>query len=738
MGNVTCCKRPNEIIEDRDLLKKSTMKRNILLKKEISSLSGQDQESPFITLTEKEREKEYHNTDLNSNIYTDTNTNTNININPRKKNKYINSIEDEDNKLVDLEKKQENIQHQGTLGPSDNLRKKKLKNLRAQSQSSEDPIFYSYNSNTKTRNEYEQTQNLTVENIVTKNNEGTKRKLTNENQRKEEIINNNNINTNININNNLYNSQYSNNNNNINNNQETDDISEKGPMDRVKRVRNKNISLNNDNRSINNNDNNIVNDNVKIKSEIKNIDLGEQSKLFENKNKYFVPPTNQSVDFINNKYLTNTPLSNSPSDRNHPSPTQENNNIQSQNIDQPLQTNNNNNNNQIIEQRNEIEEKEEKDVSDNNRNSQENENNSENEDIQVEGEDPIDSNEVYQRPNDEEVNADNENINNNENINDNNTNENKEKEKEEEDARNSVEQVNASGQLSNSEIDALYKLCLSKGETVPDDDFSVDNYKQFYPEDEPFFNFDKGEVAHAKIVISPDDIELLEIYDGEINDEDKKHGYGVSTTAFYVRKGNWRDGEFTGWGRESRRNYDVLEGKFVNGLLNGKGYYKNNQGNIYVGDFVNSQRDGYGELSTNRIHYIGEFKEDKLNGKGVIEFLKEGQKYEGDFKDNDINGVGIFSWKNGDVYEGEMSNGKMNGHGIYKYANGQIYDGEYVDGIREGKGRIIYEGKVIYDGEFKGGHRFEQGEIRDSSRSERSDFGENKDNNEENEESPQN
>ena len=125
-----------------------------------------------------------------------------------------------------------------------------------------------------------------------------------------------------------------------------------------------------------------------------------------------------------------------------------------------------------------------------------------------------------------------------------------------------------------------------------------------------------------------------------------------------MRKGTWRNGEFTGWGRESRRNRDVLEGKFINGNVCGKGYLKNNRGNIYFGDFVNSKREGYGELYTNKIHYIGEFRDDQLNGKGVIEFLKEGHKYEGEFKNNEINGKGIFSWKNGDVYEGEMSNGK--------------------------------------------------------------------------------
>jgi hypothetical protein len=152
MGTVTCCKRPNELIEDKDLLKKTTLKRNILLKKDLSQSSGQ--ESPFITLNEKES----HSIDTKTNIYTDMNTNININ---SRKNKYTNNVEDEDNKLIDLEKKEENIENQPTIGPSDNHRKKRSKNMNVQSQSPEEPNYYTYNSNFKTRNEYEQTQTQT-------------------------------------------------------------------------------------------------------------------------------------------------------------------------------------------------------------------------------------------------------------------------------------------------------------------------------------------------------------------------------------------------------------------------------------------------------------------------------------------------------------------------------------------------------------------------------------------------
>lgn len=288
MGTVTCCKRPNEVIEDKDLLKKATIKRDIRLKKDISKFSGQ--ESPFVTLNEKDN----HNIEINSNMNNSTNN-------------ILSSNAEDENKLIDLEK--ENLEHEPTIGPSDNLRKRKLKNIKNQNQSPKDAINYTYNSNNKTKNEYEQTQsatNTTKEKNKIENTRRENQQKPNENIKREEIIN-------TNINKNLYNTQYSN-----NNQQQINDNSEKTPMDRVKRRNDKiinSVSDDNNKEPINNNSKNI-----KIKPEIQNINIREQNiilqnKLVEGNNKYFIPPTNRSIDFINNKYDSNSSPSNSPSDK---------------------------------------------------------------------------------------------------------------------------------------------------------------------------------------------------------------------------------------------------------------------------------------------------------------------------------------------------------------------------------------------------------------------------------------
>ena len=252
------------------------------------------------------------------------------------------------------------------------------------------------------------------------------------------------------------------------------------------------------------------------------------------------------------------------------------------------------------------------------------------------------------------------------------------------------------------DLTKYYAILDEFGPVEPDDDFQLDGWKQFYPLDDPFFNWNKGVVAPNWRVYNPEDRMNLAVYEGDMANG-MRHGFGRLTTPKYVRLGTWRNDQFTGWGRESRRNGDVLEGKYIDGRVTGKGILKNAKGNLYVGDFVDNKRHGYGELDTNRLHYKGQFLGDRFNGKGIIHFKIEGHDYDGDFRDNEINGSGVFRWTNGDVYDGQMTRGKMNGFGRYTYANGQIYEGNYVNGVKEGKGKLTYPNGFVYDGDFIGG-----------------------------------
>ena len=253
-------------------------------------------------------------------------------------------------------------------------------------------------------------------------------------------------------------------------------------------------------------------------------------------------------------------------------------------------------------------------------------------------------------------------------------------------------------------LNDIYKHC-SLGKQIPEieDDFSEDGWRRYYPSNERFFLYQKGDVFSNQIRLKNiDDPENIEIYEGETNFDNLKHGFGVLTNPHYILKGSWRKGEFTGWGRKLYRNGDVLEGKFINGEINGKGIYKNKD-SLYIGEFINGERCGKGDLTTQNYHYKGDFKRNNFNGFGVIEFLIEEHRYEGNFENNEINGKGIYKWKNGDIYEGEMKCGKMNGFGKYTYNDGKIYEGEYVNGIKSGKGKLSYPNGNSFNGYFKDG-----------------------------------
>ena len=254
-------------------------------------------------------------------------------------------------------------------------------------------------------------------------------------------------------------------------------------------------------------------------------------------------------------------------------------------------------------------------------------------------------------------------------------------------------------------INKLYTKLSSYGDITANlNQFDENGWKRYYPSEDQFFLYPKGEVYNNQIRIkNKNDIKNIEIYEGEINYKNMKHGNGILTTSKYIMKGTWRNDQFTGWGKKLYRNGDSYEGKFINGEINGKGILKNKEGNIYIGDFINSIRDGNGELTTENYKYSGQFKDNKFNGKGKIEFINEESTYEGQFEDNEIEGKGIYKWKNGDIYEGQMKKGKMHGFGKYTYNDGRIYEGEYSEGIKNGRGKFIYSGDKIYEGMFVNG-----------------------------------
>ena len=244
----------------------------------------------------------------------------------------------------------------------------------------------------------------------------------------------------------------------------------------------------------------------------------------------------------------------------------------------------------------------------------------------------------------------------------------------------------------NMRLKQLFDLCNRNGKPRSVDDFDPNKYTMFYSKDDPYFYIDKNGIIPNNIkVYNEGDQNNLQIYQGDFNASGQRHGIGKCTTPYYILIGMWKNDKFSGWGRESRSNGDVFEGRYENGLLNGKGIFLNSKRVKYIGDFRNTRRWGKGELITDKFLYQGDFYNNQLHGKGRIKFFRDGIEYKGSFNYDKIEGFGTFRWSNGDTYLGHVKNGKMDGYGIYRYSNGKEYKGFFNRGEKASDKMSNYE-----------------------------------------------
>jgi len=163
--------------------------------------------------------------------------------------------------------------------------------------------------------------------------------------------------------------------------------------------------------------------------------------------------------------------------------------------------------------------------------------------------------------------------------------------------------------------------------------------------------------------------------------------------------------------KELKKNY---VGEWKNGKFNGYGILKYDQDgkSYYEGEFLNNNKHGKGKMvyASGNV-YTGDWKNNLKDGFGKMEFKNRNEQYVGFWKNNLPNGKGIYTWNIDsplncqyplhNQYEGDWDNGKKWGHGIFRYSSGAIYDGEWFDNMKHGIGIYISEYGYIYDGVFK-------------------------------------
>ena len=133
-------------------------------------------------------------------------------------------------------------------------------------------------------------------------------------------------------------------------------------------------------------------------------------------------------------------------------------------------------------------------------------------------------------------------------------------------------------------------------------------------------------------------------YDGEINHDGQKHGFGIY---------RWSDGS-------------IFEGNFENDLRHGKGKFLWSNGESYDGDYLQDQR----------------------TGKGIYSW-SDGSHYSGDFISGKRHGYGTFSSSSGSVYQGDWFDDMQHGKGKLNRTDGTIIQGIWRRGILLSKPAIL-------------------------------------------------
>ncbi len=139
-----------------------------------------------------------------------------------------------------------------------------------------------------------------------------------------------------------------------------------------------------------------------------------------------------------------------------------------------------------------------------------------------------------------------------------------------------------------------------------------------------------------------------------------------------------------------------------------KGKINYESGDRYEGEIRGNKPHGKGTyISKDGIMYIGDFKDGKRNGHGILNWtsgLHEGEQYIGEWKDDQKSGHGIFTWPDGRKYVGKWENNRHNGLGTLTNSRGDRYTGHFKEDLPDGEGtQTDSTGKVIFRGNWKAG-----------------------------------
>ena len=101
--------------------------------------------------------------------------------------------------------------------------------------------------------------------------------------------------------------------------------------------------------------------------------------------------------------------------------------------------------------------------------------------------------------------------------------------------------------------------------------------------------------------------------------------------------------------------------------------------------------------------YEGQIEEKKRSGKGKYLKTINNQTYIGQWKNDKMEGEGVLYFENGEFYKGSIINGKKQSYnGEYYYFNGNKYIGEWENDKKDGYGELHNLGSnEVYKGRWE-------------------------------------
>lgn len=169
-------------------------------------------------------------------------------------------------------------------------------------------------------------------------------------------------------------------------------------------------------------------------------------------------------------------------------------------------------------------------------------------------------------------------------------------------------------------------------------------------------------------------------------------------------EGEWKDDKYHGRGKLVTLFSGTYDGEWSMGRKNGQGKMTYTNGDVYTGGWVNDFREGKGQFTSldKKVKYDGDWKDDVMEGTGV--YIKPGFKYEGELRGGRLYGQGTLDTAEG-TYIGQWAEDRKEGKGEWDGDNGETYDGEWHSDLRFGKGTWIDTDGARYDGKWVKGRK---------------------------------